>query len=190
MARETLAANRIALDLLGLQPDDQVLEIGCGHGEALAAAAERVIAGFLAGVDHSEVMLRIARSRNARLLRSGRMELMLADSRRIPYPDGRFNKVFATHAIYFWSDLKEQMKEIRRVMSDRGRLVLCYRPLEDASFANAFPESVYSMRSIGQTETLVAQAGFDGVQTSCKRQCSTSERQCPAMLAWTTAHKT
>ena len=51
MAHETAVANGIALDLLECS-DDQVLEIGFGHGRALAAAAEVVTAGFLAGIDH------------------------------------------------------------------------------------------------------------------------------------------
>jgi len=35
-AKETAGANEIALQLLQLQPDDAVLEIGSGHGETLA----------------------------------------------------------------------------------------------------------------------------------------------------------
>jgi Methyltransferase domain len=73
---------------------------------ALAAAAEVVTAGFLAGIDHSEVMRRIARSKNSRAVRCGHMELTVADSGHIPYPDRRFNKVLTMHTIYFWRDLK------------------------------------------------------------------------------------
>jgi ubiquinone/menaquinone biosynthesis C-methylase UbiE len=182
MAHETAVANRIALDLLELQPDDQVLDVGCGHGRALAAAAEVVTAGFLAGIDYSEVMIRIARSRNARLLCCGRMELSLADSGRIPYPDCRFNKVLTVHTIYFWPDLKGQIEEIRRVMTDNGRLVIGYRPAEDERFVNEFPESVYRIRPINEMETLVAEAGLRDVETSSQRSSS-------HLLAWTVVHK-
>src|SRR6516165_3089565 len=92
MAHETVAENRVALDLLDLQPGDRVLEIGFGHGRSLAAAMASVTNGFVAGIDHSEVMLRIARKRNASALRARRMELTLGDSESLPYPDGRFNK--------------------------------------------------------------------------------------------------
>src|SRR5262245_40799424 len=118
MAHETAAANQIALDLLELQADDKVLEIGFGQGRALAAAGKLVTAGLLAGIDHSQVMLRIARSKNAHLLRDGRMELALVDSRHLPYPNRRFTKVFTMHTTYFWPDLKGQLQEIRRVMAD------------------------------------------------------------------------
>ena len=182
MAHETAAANRIALDLLELRSDDQVLEIGFGHGHALAAAAEVVTAGFLAGIDHSEVMRRIARSKNSCAVRCGHMELTVADSGHIPYPDRRFNKVLTMHTIYFWRDLKRQIEEIRRVMSDGGRLVIGYRPSEDERFADQFPESVYIIRSTKETETLVAEAGLHGIQTSSQRLSSN-------LLAWTVAHK-
>jgi len=113
---------------------------------ALATAAGTITDGFLAGVDHSNVMLRIARSRSAGLLRSGRMELTLGDSEHIPYPDGRFNKAFTVHTIYFWSDPKRQIEEISRVMSNEARLVIGYRPSDDGGLVSEFPTSIYAIR--------------------------------------------
>ena len=183
MAQETAAANSIALDLLDLQPGDQVLEVGFGHGRSLAAAAAKVADGFVAGIDHSEVMLRIARSRNACLLRSGRMQLTLGDSERIPHPDGRFNKVLAVHTIYFWSDAQRQIEEIGRVMSNGGRLVLGYRPSDDQGFVGEFPKSIYNIRSIEEVERVIAKAGLYCIRTVSQKQHST-------LLSCTTARKT
>jgi len=182
MAHETAAENRVALELLDLQASDQVLEVGCGHGRALATAADTITDGFLAGVDHSNVMLRIARSRNAGLLRSGRMELTLGDSEHIPYPDGRFNKAFTVHTIYFWSDPKRQIEEISRVMSNEARLVIGYRPSDDGGLVNEFPASIYAIRSIREVENLVAQAGLRTMKTITRRLSSN-------LLAWTVAYK-
>ena len=182
MAHETAAANRVALDLLDLQPGDRVLEIGFGHGRSLAAAMASVADGFVAGIDHSEVMLRIARKRNASALRARRMELTLGDSESLPYPDGRFNKVFAMHSIYFWSDPRRHFEEARRVLSDEGRFVVGYRPSEDWRFVEAFPSSVYRVRSIKEVENLIADAGLRLVQ-------STAHRLSSSLCAWTVASK-
>jgi len=182
MAHETAAANRVALELLDLQARDQVLEVGFGHGRALAAAADAVTDGFLAGVDHSDIMVRIARSRNAGLLRSGRMELTLGNSEHIPYPDGRFNKAFTVHTIYFWPDPRRQIEEISRVMSDQARLVIGYRPSDDGGLVDEFPASVYAIRSIEEVENLVAGAGLQNVKTTTQRLSSN-------LLAWTVAVK-
>jgi ubiquinone/menaquinone biosynthesis C-methylase UbiE len=182
MAHETAAANRVALDLLDLRPGDQVLEVGFGHGRSLAAAAAKVANGFVAGIDHSEVMLRIARSRNASVLRSGRMELTLGGSERIPHPDGRFNKVFAVHTIYFWSDPQRQIEEIGRIMSNEGRLVVCYRPSDDHHLVAKFPKSIYHIRSIEEVENLVAKSGLHRIHTTTHSLSS-------SLCAWTVAYK-
>ena len=60
MAKETAGENAVALKLLQLQPEDAVLEIGSGHGETLARAANVVSRGLLRGIDFSPVMHRHA----------------------------------------------------------------------------------------------------------------------------------
>jgi SAM-dependent methyltransferase len=142
----------------------------------------RIADGFVAGVDHSEVMLRIAQKRNASALRAGRMELTLGDSERLPYPAGRFNKIFAMHTIYFWPDPRRHFEEVRRVLSDEGRFVVGYRPSDDLGFAEAFPSSGYHMRSIKDVESLIAEAGLRQIQSTTRGLSST-------LCAWTVAHK-
>ena len=101
MAVETASVNEKALELLEISPPDHVLEVGFGHGRTIARAAALASAGFVAGVDVSEQMVRMARRRSRRLIEGGRVELQLADSARIPYPDGIFDRVYAIHTLYF-----------------------------------------------------------------------------------------
>lgn len=182
MARETVDANRVALDLLELRAHDRVLEVGFGHGATLRRAAEIVTDGFVAGIDHSDVTLRLARRRNARHLGSGRMELKRANSENIPYPNDRFNQVYAVHTIYFWSRPELHLGEIFRVMSPGGRLVLGYHPLEDGRFATAFPASIYLIRSVKEIETLTGAAGLQGIRTETREASD-------GFMAWTIAQK-
>ena len=184
MDQETAEANRTALDLLDLQAEDRFLDVGFGAGHALAAAGHVVTRGSLAGIDHSEVMYRLARARNARLLRCRRLQLTCADSAAIPFPDGQFNKVLSMHTVYFWKDIEAQFKELRRVVSgDGGRVVIGYRPSDDRKFVHEFPADVYRMRSADEIEAAVGQAGFHNVRTIARR--SPSYR-----LAWTVADAT
>ena len=60
MAHETAKENAKAVELLELQPANRVLEIGFGHGRTVGTIASRLPRGFVAGVDHSERMLRLA----------------------------------------------------------------------------------------------------------------------------------
>lgn len=182
MARETEAANRIALERLELEPADRLLEVGFGHGRTLAAAAGLVTKGRLAGVDPSEVMLDIARKRNDGLRRAGRLELVRGTSERLPFADGDFNKLLSVHTIYFWPQPARDLAELHRVLEPGGRLVIGFRPSEDPAFARDFPPEVYHIRSIAEVERLILAAGFSEVETM-SRQMGTGR------MAWTTARK-
>lgn len=182
MAHETHAANLATLDLLDLAADDDVLEVGFGHGRTLAEAARTVTTGHLAGIDPSEVMLQIARRRNAAALRRGRMDLKLGVSEALPWADRRFDKAYAVHTIYFWPRPERELAEIHRVLKPGGRLVLGFRPAEDPGFAANFPAEVYAIRPVAEVERLLSSVGFARVETLSK----------PAgrgLLAWTVAHK-
>jgi SAM-dependent methyltransferase len=180
MARETHQANLVALDQLDLQPEDRLLEIGFGHGRTLATAAKRITSGRLAGIDPSEVMMKIARGRNARALRSGRMALALGGSDRLPYPSGEFDKVLSVHTIYFWTAPERDLAEVHRVMAPGARLVIGYRPSEDLGFGRDFPATIYNIRSVAQIERLVGEAGFTDIVTLRRPHGA-------GLMAWTSA---
>ena len=64
------------ISLLDIKPDDRLLEIGFGPGYAIEIVSKMVPKGFIAGIDHSEVMVRHAAKRNARAIREGKVAQM------------------------------------------------------------------------------------------------------------------
>ena len=158
MARETAEANRIALELLDLEPTDHVLEIGFGHGATIARVAAAVSGGLVAGVDTSAEMLRMATKRNRWSIARGLAELRLADARKIPYPDGRFDKVLSVHTVYFWPDLSGPLAEASRVLKPLGRLILAYR--SDPQAVLSFPATVYRFHGEAEVLDALRVAGF------------------------------
>ncbi|MCI0403411.1 MAG: class I SAM-dependent methyltransferase [Acidobacteria bacterium] len=163
MAAETARENAMALQLLDLQADDSVLEIGFGHGKTLGRAAQAVERGFLAGLDPSHDMCRMATRRHQGLIAQGRLELKLGDSRSIPYEDRRFAKIFSVNTIYFWSDPAQDLREIRRVLKRGGRFVLGFHPTDDRVLAD-FPASVYRFYSREEVRSLLQNAGFEEIR--------------------------
>lgn len=160
MAAETAAVNEQALELLAFTPDNHVLEVGFGHGRTLARAATFVPTGFVAGVDVSEQMLRMARRRNRQFIKEGRVEVQLADSARIPYPDGRFDRVYAIHTLYFWADPQEHLREIYRVMKKGARFVLGFGSKDDEQAVANFPATIYRFYTSDEVRLLLEGAGF------------------------------
>ena len=72
MNRHNARMNAFAVEMLALEPDDRVLEIGFGGGVTLPALMTG--AGFVAGVDRSADAVSWASSKYARHIASGRAE--------------------------------------------------------------------------------------------------------------------
>jgi ubiquinone/menaquinone biosynthesis C-methylase UbiE len=165
MAAETAAVNERTLELLAPEPSDHLLEIGFGHGRTLARAAKLAPKGFVAGIDISADIVRMAEGRNRSLIAEGRFEVRLANSDRIPYPDSRFDRVYAVHILYFWTNPLLHLREIYRVTSVGGRFVLAFTPKEDMHAVTSFPATVYRFYSVEEMKKFFSEVGFSDVET-------------------------
>ena len=67
-------------EALELQPDDHVLEIGCGHGVAATLVCEQLAQGTgrLTAIDRSPKMIAAATKRNVEHVDAGRGEFLVA----------------------------------------------------------------------------------------------------------------
>jgi hypothetical protein len=63
---------RTIVEQLEIEPDDCVLEIGCGHGVAATFVCERLEDGHLTAIDRSPKMIEGAKRRNAGYIKSAR----------------------------------------------------------------------------------------------------------------------
>lgn len=178
MARETKTENDRTLELLELCGDDDVFEIGFGHGATLHRAAQIVRTGHLAGADFSEVMVNIATRRYRRSISEGRMELKLADTAKLPFRDGSFDKAYCVHTIYFWVNLEEHLREVHRVLRPTGRFVLCFRPSEDPNASASFPSSIYHFPTLAEAKAALQLSGFSVLHIV------TSPLQSRLLLGW------
>ncbi|RJQ51735.1 MAG: class I SAM-dependent methyltransferase [Actinobacteria bacterium] len=124
MSRSNKQIVESALQLLKLQPSDQVLEVGFGPGHGIRRASKT--AAFVAGVDFSETMLAVASRRNRSAIRDGRVELRKADAAKLPYDSNSFDKLFSVNTVYFFSDPSVPVREMCRVLKPGGILVFSF----------------------------------------------------------------
>jgi SAM-dependent methyltransferase len=120
--------NTWTVDLLDVQPDDRVLEVGFGPGLAIALAAARATRGLVAGLDHSEVMLRQATRRNRRAIDAGRVDLRLGSAERPPDFGPPFDKIFAVNALHFGQATGARLRAWLRYLRPGGVLALTFQP--------------------------------------------------------------
>jgi SAM-dependent methyltransferase len=116
------------LELLNIRPEDRVLEVGFGPGLAVARAAERATAGKVVGIDHSPLMLRQARRRNAKAIRAGRVELLLGSADALPRFEERFDKILAVNVYMFWDEPASVLTSLRSLMRPGGVIALTLQP--------------------------------------------------------------
>ena len=82
---------------LGLRPDDDVLEIGCGHGVAATAICDELTrgTGHYVGIDRSPRMIAAAARRNAAHVHSGRATFLVMQLEELGLGARRFDVVLA-----------------------------------------------------------------------------------------------
>jgi len=98
-----------------------ILDVGCGTGRLLRAAAERFPGARLEGVDAAEGMVKQA----AAILPAGlQIRFQQATAESLPFPDGSFDLVFSTMTFHHWSDQQKAIGEVKRVLAPRGRWLL------------------------------------------------------------------
>jgi SAM-dependent methyltransferase len=143
---------RVVAEMLDPQPDDDLLDIGCGPGAFLATRAGRV--RRVVGLDPSHVMLAEAEKRLADRIAAGTAQLVQASSAQLPFSDGEFSAVTAITAPVSFA-------EAFRVLRPGGRLVY----VDELA---ASPQTARSERTGGgpwpytesDTRRIVEEAGF------------------------------
>ena len=105
---------RTVAEMLGLRPDDELLDIGCGPGGFLGAEAQDV--HRIVGLDISPLMLRAAERRLGDRIAAGTAQLVLGNATDLPFRDGAFSAVTAIYA-------PARPAEVFRVLRPGGRFV-------------------------------------------------------------------
>jgi len=108
-----------ALAALDLQPNDRLLDVGCGTGAAVRAAAVTVERAV--GVDLSPQM--IDRARELATDAPG-AEFVVGDSENLPFEPGAFTAVLCTASFHHYPDPQKALAEMVRVLTPDGRLAI------------------------------------------------------------------
>ena len=121
------------LESIKWRGDEQVLDVGCGHGLMLIGAAKRLKTGKATGVDIWQTEDQAGNSREATLANvraegvADRVELRDADARTLPFADNSFDVIlssWALHNIYDREGRDKAVGEIARVLKPGGRAII------------------------------------------------------------------
>src|SRR5689334_21856724 len=109
------------LDHLDPQPNDSVVDVGCGRGSYHVPLVRRGARVILA-LDLSAGMVSASQQQaNAHALP---VVVIEASAERIPAPEASYDLGMANHVLFHVVDVAAALRELRRVLKDGGRAVL------------------------------------------------------------------
>jgi ubiquinone/menaquinone biosynthesis C-methylase UbiE len=118
------AANRAVVQWANLQPDMHILDLGCGTGAAVIAAAAHVPDGTAVGIDPSPTIVQIAKRRTRH---HTNVVFDVAATEQLPFESNRFDIAWSVHSTHHWPDLDAGISEVRRVLRPNSRFLIVER---------------------------------------------------------------
>lgn len=163
----------VAKDLLHkatLRPGERVLDVACGTGIIARLALEQVgTAGTVTGLDINPGMLAVARS-----IAPDTIQWHEAGAEEMPFPEESFDAVICQMGLQFMESKSAALKEMYRVLTPGGRLVLNVPGPAGIPFeimaksmernispeAGGFVSQVFCLNDTGEIRRLISNAGF------------------------------
>ena len=107
------------IQAVGVDPNDRVLDVGCGPGGLATALAEIVGQQNVAAVDPSQPFVSVCRARLPTA------DVRVAAAEELPFPDGFFDGAFAQLVVNFMTDAEQGVGEMKRVVKPGGKVAAC-----------------------------------------------------------------
>jgi ubiquinone/menaquinone biosynthesis C-methylase UbiE len=152
----------IGIQMLDVQPDESVLEIGCGTGHALIEFTNR--GRIVIGVDLSEKMLKVTREK-IEITKAG---LCQADGLFLPFSKEQFDNVFISFTLELFDtpEIPKVLGEIHRVLKKDGKLGVVALAKQDIKAIHIYEWFHRSMPVLVDcrpiyTNNMVSQAGYN-----------------------------
>ena len=116
----------VLLEKLSHIPFQSALDLGCGTGEMLKLILQEDAGKELYGIDLSEKMLHVAKSKLPE-----QVKLLLGDSEALPFPDNTFDVVDCNDSFHHYPSPMNVLREVQRVLKPGGTFLMgdCWQPL-------------------------------------------------------------
>lgn len=122
---------RTFVELMDIQPGDEILEIGCGHGIAATLICSRMVGGSYLAIDRSPKMVETASRRNEAFVKSGVAEFKVADLEAVDLGTRTFDKVLAMRVRLFRAEPERAERIAKQWLRPNGQLFVQFDEPED-----------------------------------------------------------
>ncbi|GJM27715.1 MAG: hypothetical protein DHS20C17_03500 [Cyclobacteriaceae bacterium] len=170
MTRMTIAHARWTVDLMDIQPDDDILEIGFGNGANIKLLLQLAVSGSITGVEISDTAIEMASKKNAKLISEGRVKLHKAAGNALPFEDGVFDKACTVATAYVIEDPGAVFREMYRVLKPNGRAAVTFPVRENFIKFKPVATEGFFLHQLADLEKVFRDAGFVNCSTKNNNQ--------------------
>ena len=130
------ARHRLAVEALALSGDEQVLEVGCGHGIATRLVLERLTTGRITALDRSEKMIATVEGGSPDV--GDQLRALAGALEDVDWANEKFDAIFAVNV-----DLNLRLGDhwvpiLKGLLEPNGRVVLAFAQPPGSSKADSF----------------------------------------------------
>ncbi len=151
--------NGFANELMSVQANDHVLEIGFGTGKLIYEMAKQVKQGHIEGVDFSSSMVSIAQRRNKKYIADGKVKITKGNFDVISYKNNIFTKACTVNTIYFWPKPEDTAKKVAELLKPKGKFIVAFEDYKQLKQRN-LNRNVFHLYSKDDVKNLLINAGF------------------------------
>jgi ubiquinone/menaquinone biosynthesis C-methylase UbiE len=147
---------RLVVEVAGLSSADHAVDIGCGPGAAVRAAARS--GARVTGVDPAPLMLRLARI----VTRNGpNVVWSQGSAENLPLPEHSVTAAWSVATVHHWEDVAAGLAEVRRVLAPGGRFFAVERQVQPG--ATGLASHGWTDQQANSFGAMCRTAGFDDV---------------------------
>lgn len=153
-----------AIERMQIPTEATVLDVGCGSGWAARLIAQLAREGRVVGIDVSDEMVRLAREES---VNHPNVEFQVASAEQLPFKDAEFSYAFSMESLYYYTDIGQALREIRRVLKPGGVFVAVVDLYEENTPSHQWIEMLkvpVQLLSAAEYCSRFEQAGFISVR--------------------------
>lgn len=135
------------VDLMEIQNNHKVLDLGCGHGNTLMYIARKLTTGVAIGADIDEELLAVAEKLLSKDIKRGAVELIKADiSKELPFQANTFDRIVCHNVLECIPDKVKFLNNCYNLLNKDGILVISH---------SDFDTHIYNSSNIELTRKLI-----------------------------------
>jgi len=173
--------NGFVNELMSVQIDDRIIEIGFGTGKLIYKMTQKIDTGLIEGIDFSNTMVSIAQKRNKRNIANGKVTIIEGNFDEIPYEKDKFTKACSINTLYFWPKPEHTVKKIVDILKPQGKLILGFEDVEQLK-RRRLNKNVFHLYTKDEVQNLLINAGFSNTVSILSREKGKSVFHCAVAI--------